>query len=392
MWEELAKGLLSGAPQAAGMLVIVIGGWMLVREYGKFSQGVESLVDRVVSRQIGALVGDIQQEVNKVAQVAAASDKRRAEVDGIVGDFRRWIAEQQSAISEQYSQVAGELADIRSAVPTRAEMEWTSPRDLIAGAARASTWAEASSRLKRVYEDPNSTPDDHIAAGRIAEDQRSFIKAKQFYERALERDPGHREARVRLLCLKAELDSTQRATALKEAGATLNEGIPSQTMVMRFANACYHLDAYEPLREAMVQQLRTPLSKDVEAQVYRDLATALRKLGSLSEAEDCFRKSLERDPVDENTLMAYSGFLREQGRAEECEKVLRRLLYEDPFDYRYHLALGEDYEERGDNEAARLEYEEALTLAKDQHTKTFVDSRLKIVKRRIELGLQPVKL
>ena len=111
-----------------------------------------------------------------------------------------------------------------------------------------------------------------------------------------------------------------------------------------------------------IKELEARIHHLDKARDHSDLGDVYFSRGKLTKAEACYRKALERDPEDDDTLSHLGQCLLRQGRAAEAKPLLEKVLTADPrHDFGYTLmALAETQTALGEVDAALLNWKRVL--------------------------------
>lgn len=98
------------------------------------------------------------------------------------------------------------------------------------------------------------------------------------------------------------------------------------------------------------------------APAWRVTGRLMERAGRHERAEEMYRKALDLDPRDVETLKDLAEHLHDRDRGAEAEEILRTILELDPGQVEARVFLGSLLAGRGDRDGARALYEEALDL------------------------------
>jgi Tfp pilus assembly protein PilF len=168
-------------------------------------------------------------------------------------------------------------------------------------------------------EDPAITADTRFAAGQLAEAQGDVERALLQYREALKVDPKH-------------LNTLFRMGALYTKAKRFNEAIATWEQYIKATNSA--------------------------PAAYNNLALCYEQAGRLNEAEETFKRGIERDPQSATCRVNYGLMLARHDRIDDAIAQLRVSL--SPAEVHYNL--GSVQEQLGRKDAARAYYEKALEL------------------------------
>ncbi len=111
-----------------------------------------------------------------------------------------------------------------------------------------------------------------------------------------------------------------------------------------------------------IKELESRIHHLDKARDHSDLADLYFSQGKLTKAETSYRRALERDPEDDDTLSHLGQCLLRQGKAAEAKPLLEKVLAADPrHDFGYTLmALAEAQTALGEVDAALLNWKRVL--------------------------------
>jgi len=111
-----------------------------------------------------------------------------------------------------------------------------------------------------------------------------------------------------------------------------------------------------------IKELESRIHHLDKARDHSDLADLYFSQGKLTKAEASYRRALERDPEDDDTISHLGQCLLRQGKAAEAKPLLEKILKSDPrHDFGYTLmALAETQTALGEVDAALLNWKRVL--------------------------------
>lgn len=168
-------------------------------------------------------------------------------------------------------------------------------------------------------EDPPLQAKTHFAAGQLAESQANYPVAIEQYWAALKLQPRYREPLFRLGIVYCHLEHYPDAIVAWKEYLKAAEGDPTGYSNLAF---CYEL------------------------------------AGKHSEAEEAYRKGIDKDPTNNPCRVNYGLMLARDNRIAEATLQLQAVL--TPAQVHYNLASV--YEHQGSKERARSEYRKAINL------------------------------
>jgi tetratricopeptide (TPR) repeat protein len=191
------------------------------------------------------------------------------------------------------------------------------PRGNLAGA-DANALSAANVKFEKA-EDPAFTGDTRFAAGQLAESQGNVGQAITQYQEALKIDPHHQQSLYRLGILLTQVKQYPQALDVWRQYVKVNNTSATPLSNLGF---CYEL------------------------------------AGQASEAEKAYKMGLDREPTNQPCRINYGLMLARLGRRDEAIKQLSVVL--KPADVHYNLASV--YEQMGEKDQARADYQQALRL------------------------------
>ncbi len=192
------------------------------------------------------------------------------------------------------------------------------PQEASASAKERAKISEADVKFE-TSEDPPLKAQTHFAAGQLAESQGDYPVAIEQYWAALKLQARYREPLYRL-------------------------GI-----------VYCHLEHYPDAIVAWKEYLK---AAEGDATGYSNLAFCYELAGKHADAEEAYRKGIDKDPANNPCRVNYGLMLARDNRIAEATLQLQTVL--TPGQVHYNLASV--YEHQGNKERARSEYRKALSL------------------------------
>jgi tetratricopeptide (TPR) repeat protein len=177
----------------------------------------------------------------------------------------------------------------------------------------------SASEFEATAADPPLNANTRFAAGQLAEAQGDLERAVGQYREALKLDPNHRDTLFRL-------------GALFTQAKRYNEAIE---VWQRYITVTNHAPA-----------------------AYNNLAFCYEQAGRLNDAEETYKRGIERDPQASICRVNYGLMLARHERTDDAIAQLRMVL--SPAEVHYNL--GSVQEQLGRRDAAKAYYEKALQL------------------------------
>jgi TolB-like protein/Tfp pilus assembly protein PilF len=184
-------------------------------------------------------------------------------------------------------------------------------------------------------------------------------KAVALYERAIDIDPNYALAyawlatcHVRRVANGADTDGVgyAKTRAAAQKAIALDPNLPEGYLALASAAMQYDFDwasAAAMLRKAQALDAENPLALQIAGHL-------TQATGSLTEAEDYFRRSADRDPLNLLMRRYYAKALYYEGRLPEAAAALRRIIELNPNFPAAHYELGRTLLAQGDPQAALL--------------------------------------
>ncbi|QOV91312.1 tetratricopeptide repeat protein [Humisphaera borealis] len=162
--------------------------------------------------------------------------------------------------------------------------------------------------------------DTHFAAGQFAEGQGNLPMAMDQYAKALKLDPRHK-------------DSLYRTGIVQVKQRQFNSAIETFSKYVEASKG--------------------------EATAYANLGFAYELAGRTTEAENTYRKGIQREPTNAACRVNYGLMLARKERFNEAILQMQTVLGEGEV----HYNLASVYESMGRKEQAKIEYKKAIELA-----------------------------
>lgn len=195
---------------------------------------------------------------------------------------------------------------------------------------------DAAARYRRAIK---ARPDDYGAHNNLGNAYRALRqpeRAAQAFRAALRLRPGVPELMFNLACVLAEADKHDEALASVDAVLlAVPEHAPAHRLRGELLEKCGDFDA---AAAAFAEALRHAA---MDASVMNTLASAIYRLGRLTEAEKLLREAVRLRPDAANAWNNLGLVLQDLGEMEEARLCLDRALTLDPADHgaRYNRAL-----------------------------------------------------
>ncbi len=218
-------------------------------------------------------------------------------------------------------------------------------------------WPKARVALRNVLKiDPKDAGATYLSA-LVEEKEKNWINAFRYYLLAVELDPNHRDALLKLgrFYLEGKLPEKVEETAEKILAVHPND---PGAETLRAAALALQGREKEALAQVEAIHQRHPAEPDAAS-----LLTALytgRK--QLDQAESVLRRALERNPKNVVLLNNLSRTLVRMGRMEQAEAILRRIVEVEPKQFDHRVRLAAFYAHRNDLERAEATLREAVRL------------------------------
>lgn len=203
----------------------------------------------------------------------------------------------------------------------------------------------------------------HHFAGRIAEAAGEPERAEEHYRRAMDNDPGHLDAWVRLAALRTEQDDMEAAREILQQALDENPDSPA----LHFEQASV-LDEMHRAGEANEHYRRVLEQVPDHYPSLNNLAMNLiTEGGDPDEARELAARAHEAAPDQPWVTATYGWALLKSGEVDRAIALLSEAVEQDPEDgtLRYYLASA--YEEKGQTEMAEEQFRRADELGYHVH-------------------------
>jgi tetratricopeptide (TPR) repeat protein len=224
----------------------------------------------------------------------------------------------------------------------------------------------------------------------------NYDQAAEWYQKALNADPGSPAIQVALADLDLHLDNVSEGISHYEQAVNLAPAAPGYWLAL--ANAYQSNERYADAETAYSRAIT--LEPDLTA-AYIGWAEALRAQARWEEAQSTYKQGLAVTPTSAWLLSAYAGFLLDRGdearalaiieqakenvqdvptmiaiaalydkvgKKETSEALLQTALAQEPGSVVALIALGDLYEAQGRTNDAQLLYKKVVALTPGQST------------------------
>jgi predicted Zn-dependent protease len=181
-------------------------------------------------------------------------------------------------------------------------------------------WGQALGCLKQLLQLRPEDAEVLVWHGWVSENLHLLPAARDDYRRALDLDPEHKEARLRLA--EALLQSGQPGEAVEHLERLLPREPDNPALLLALARCRRELN--QP-QEAGVLLDRLLAQRPEDPFVLAERGKVALSLGQAVEAEQWLRKSLAIAPFERETNYHLALCLRQRGKSEEADECLARL-------------------------------------------------------------------
>ncbi len=343
---------------------------------------VSEQVAQQVTLQMSQRLGELRQLTEDAQRQGESLRTVGQEAQSLATGFRAEIEGLTTAVGQEASELERLIGTVKLEIPE--DIDWISAETLVVRARDGQDWRMASLLLERVLSDENATAVVLEQAGDVARNHRAFKKALQFYQKAVDRDPERRSARVELHALTAEVNAQARGEALQLLGELVVQQPIRVPWLHRYWNALIELGRYQQMAEFCERLLKRDdlnLSSEAIAHLHRNLAVALRYNGTLEEARIHYEEAYRALPTDEDIVRAYALFLRDEIHDwDSYYRLAQELVALDPADPNYAFLMASALEHVGQDEEATEWIARSWRMEPDVTT----GSMLRRLQRRIE--------
>lgn len=362
MDEAIIEKLFEVAPQFGFLVLFVVALALLLKEYRTLRTDMKQSVDDAVNARLGSLMGNLQIETSKAAQLLNEMKATQKETQDFSQSFQHDLLGRANEINQTFTAVERKLAVLQKSVPKEGELKY-SAREFAALASHVTSLAEAMDLLGQAQQDTDATSKDMEVAGDVARKFRRFSLALDFYRKATEMDPDNLSAKTELLALLAETDAKKRGEYLAQLTETVLRSMQPKIQ-MRVANTLLELDRYDDLAgmcESIIEA-EGDKSSPLLAQAHRDLAVCHRQKRNFTQAEEHFKTALSITPDDENLIKAFIGLLRDTKEHDQALALAKKLVTLDALDWHYHVILAREHVDLEQYDTAIHWFDRALPL------------------------------
>lgn len=324
---------LEDAPQNTAILLGMADAYSASQKY----EEARKILDRLLKENPKNVDALIRKAELLVAQSEAAGSNKQEVLQEAVETLQqaRRIQPRNMDVLKGLAAAYIGLQDLDKIIQAYRDIVRVNPRDIQATLVLANVLAdtgrvqEAISLYERVIEERRGFITTYLFLGQLYEKLRQFDNAIATYERALVIDPRSEKLRVRYENALLRKHGEENRTAVLERYAQLASKYPHSSGIQR-------LYAERLLSE-------------------RDFARAVEQ----------FRRVVEVDPENLESLIALSQLLIQQRQYEEARKYLEHAVEIDPARVDAYASLAETYVAEGEKEKAVEVYRKALRLNPD---------------------------
>jgi tetratricopeptide (TPR) repeat protein len=364
MLEQVVKTLIENFPQILFFAFAIAAAGILLREFRQIRRELAGDVSVQVRAELGAMFGDILKQIETARVHVQQMGRLQAEFEG----ERAKLAEEISASKAEITKTIGDMRSyyerFQQLMPSREDLLWVSPRELVLRAGEAGSWKDAATYLANI-DINNATSKDFEVAGDVCRRHRFLAKAIEYYERACDKDPDNISARAERLALIAESRASERTDALRALQDLISSNPTMTGILIRYLNVLIDLGRYSDMAAFCETRLRDAriLTAAIRLRLYRNLAVAYGELDRPDDALKQYEAALKIDPNHVDTLKSYAIDLRDLNRLEEADEISKKLLSIDPLQPSLYLLRARVKTRQGDLSTAREVLETARTLA-----------------------------
>ena len=212
--------------------------------------------------------------------------------------------------------------------------------------------------LGEAYGESEDTLRNYISAMNAVLFENDREKAIEFYDRALNADPGFALAWYMKSVTWLEQGNTAGTQSALEEAQKLSYRLPERDQIT--VKLMTYRIAGEQEKVETLLRMQTQIIGDASS--YHRLAVFLMLSGEPEEAKEQFRRQMEVDSSSISTLLQLARLDRATGDLDAAISNVLRYIDERPEDFGAHLMLGDLYLEAGDMESARDYYERAQII------------------------------
>ena len=212
--------------------------------------------------------------------------------------------------------------------------------------------------LGEAYGESEDTLRNYISAMNAVLFGNDREKAIEFYDRALNADPGFALAWYMKSVTWLEQGNTAGTQSALEEAQKLSYRLPERDQIT--VKLMTYRIAGEQEKVETLLRMQTQIIGDASS--YHRLAVFLMLSGEPEEAKEQFRRQMEVDSSSISTLLQLARLDRATGDLDAAISNVLRYIDERPEDFGAHLMLGDLYLEAGDMESARDYYERAQII------------------------------
>jgi tetratricopeptide (TPR) repeat protein len=216
--------------------------------------------------------------------------------------------------------------------PERSDLQIDLGRLLLIG--KAPEKAEEKARLV-LATDPQNLDAQLLLALALSVQRDKAKEALSVLDDFRQANPARQEGYILAARILAGQDDTADAKALLEKGM---EAIQDHRLFLQTLLSIYAQENDWDGALATAKQLEALAPEEVNS--YLTLARIYEQRGELGPAQEAWGKALEKDPRNQQLILAFAEFWARQKRHSEAEAVLRDGIAKDPSAFELRLALG----------------------------------------------------
>ncbi len=230
--------------------------------------------------------------------------------------------------------------------------------------------ARSAKHLREATKLGPQDPQWHYELGGTYQEMQDWEAAESSLKKTVELSPEARQAYYKLAQVYRERGQTEKARAAQQRFSELarerEEGIQARARLTARYKRAQALESDGRLKEAIAQYEDLLTVVPGRPEVFFALARAYLNAGRFSEAEGHIQQALKRQPNEATFHELYAAILSKLGRATEAIRELRTAVWLKPLEHELHNTLGNLLLEAEEVKAAISAYKHAVELAPEE--------------------------